>query len=304
MIRVQEFFDKATFTLTYIVWDEATRDAVVIDPVLDYDPAASTASEESVAKVVHFLAAEKLHLHYVLETHAHADHLTGAQLLKARFPHVQVAISAQIAEVQKIFKPFFSFPDSFPTDGSQFDRLLKDREQFKAGSLSFEVHHTPGHTPACASYLIGDRIFTGDALFMPDVGVGRCDFPSGSAPMLYQSVKNRLYTLPDATKVFTGHDYLPGGRELRFASTIGEEKQLNIHLRTETSEEDFIRFRNERDKTLSPPRLLLPSVQINMNAGQLPAPHTNGQRYLTIPITERYSSDSSQPALRSSNHRI
>lgn len=287
MIRIQEFFDKATFTLTYVVWDDATKDALVIDPVLDYDPGASAVSEQSVTQIAEFLEKDRLRLHYILETHAHADHLSGSQALKRRYPKAQVAIGARIAEVQKVFKPFFDLPESFPTNGSQFDRLLSDREKLTAGSLPIEVHYTPGHTPACASYLIGDAVFTGDALFMPDYGVGRCDFPAGSAKDLYHSVTKRLYTLPDTTRVFTGHDYQPGGRALRFESTIGEEKRSNVHLNAETGEDAFVKLRQDRDKTLSAPRLLFPSVQINIDAGHLPPAHGNGRRYLSVPISTK-----------------
>lgn len=286
MMKVQEFFDKATFTLTYVVWDDATRDAVVIDPVLDYDPASSTVSRESVDKVTAFVERERLNLHYLLETHAHADHLSGSQSLKARFPKAKVAIGARITEVQNVFKDVFDLPESFPCDGSQFDRLLRDGEKLSVGSLEIDVRYTPGHTPACSSYLIQDALFTGDALFMPDYGVGRCDFPAGSAETLYESVTKRLYVLPDSTRVFTGHDYLPNGRALRFESTIGEEKRTNIHLNIETTREAFVKFRTERDKTLSAPRLLLPSVQINVDAGKLPPTHRNGRCYLSIPIRE------------------
>lgn len=286
MTRVEALFDPSTFTLTYVVWDDATRDALVIDPVLDFDPASATVSEVSVKKVDAFLEAKKLELHCILETHAHADHLSGSQALKRRRPRAKVAIGARITEVQKTFKPIFDLPDAFPTDGSQFDRLLGDGEKLTAGSLGVEVRETPGHTPACVSYLVGDSVFTGDALFMPDYGVGRCDFPRGSAESLYRSVTQRLYTLPDSTRVFPGHDYLPGGRPLRFESTIGEEKRTNVHLGATTSEAEFVKLRGERDKTLGAPRLLFQSVRINIDAGHLPPVHRNGRRYLTIPITE------------------
>ncbi len=287
MIRIQEFFDKATFTLTYVVWDEATRDAVVIDPVLDYEPGSSVVTEESVTKVARFLEESKLVMHYILETHAHADHLSGSQALKSRFPAAKLAIGSRITEVQKVFKPVFDLPDSFATDGSQFDRLLEDGERFTIGSLPVEVRYTPGHTPACASYLIGDSVFTGDALFMPDYGVGRCDFPAGSAETLYDSVTMKLYTLPESTRVFTGHDYLPNGRPVRFESTIGEEKRSNIHIHAGTTKEAFVKFRTERDRALSAPRLLLPSVQINIDAGHLPPARANNKRYLSIPIKKK-----------------
>lgn len=284
MIQIQEFFDKATFTLTYVVWDPKTLDALVIDPVLDYDSASSTVTEESLAKVDAFIRKEKLRLLYILETHAHADHLSGAQFLKAKYPSTKVAIGEGILKVQQTFKDVFDLPANFSTNGSQFDRLLKKREKWRAGSLEINVRATPGHTSGCSSYLIEDAVFTGDALFMPDYGVGRCDFPGGSAETLFESVKNELYTLPDATRVFTGHDYQPNGRPLRFESTIGEEKGFNIHIHAETTKEAFVAFRTERDRTLSAPKLLFPSVQINIDGGHLPPPRQNGKRYLTIPL--------------------
>lgn len=287
MIQVKEFFDKATFTLTYVVWDPSTLDAVIIDPVLDYDQASSKVSEESVTAVASFIDRSQLKLHYILETHAHADHLSGCQYLKAKSPKAKLAIGARITEVQKIFKDFFDLSDSFKTDGSQFDQLFADNEKFTAGSLKFEVLYTPGHTPACSSYKIEDAVFTGDALFMPDYGVGRCDFPAGSAEILYESVTKRLYTLPDSTRVFTAHDYQPNGRALRFESTIGEQKRSNIQINAETKRDSFVKFRTERDKTLAAPKLLLPSVQVNIDAGRLPAPRRNGRMYLNIPIARK-----------------
>ncbi len=280
---IKPFFDPQTFTLTYLVYDANTRDAIVIDPVLDYDAGGSQTSTTSVEKLAKVIESEALKLHCVLETHAHADHLSGSQFLRSRFG-AQVAIGARITEVQDTFKALFDLPQEFPTDGSQFDRLLKDREILRAGTLSIEVIATPGHTPACVSYRIEDAVFTGDALFTEDYGVGRCDFPRGSASDLYRSVHARLYALPDATRVLVGHDYQPGGRPMRFETTIGRSKEENIQLRQSTSEETFVRFRKERDATLSAPKLLFPSVQINVNAGRLPRPHENGRRYLSIPI--------------------
>lgn len=284
MIQIQEFFDKATFTLTYVVWDPKTLDAVVLDPVLDYDPAASKISMESFDRLHGFLKSQPFNLHFIFETHAHADHLSSSQFLKRHFPNLQLAINERICEVQKIFKDVFDLSDLHP-DGKQFDRLLKDGEIVKAGSLSFKVIFTPGHTPACTSFLIEDVIFTGDALFMPDYGVGRCDFPKGSADELYTSVSERLYSLPDSTRVFTGHDYQPNGREIRFQSTIGEQKASNIHINSKTTRDHFVAFRNDRDRTLSAPKLLLPSIQINIDAGHLPKPHSNGRHYLSIPLS-------------------
>lgn len=285
MTQIKEFFDKETWTLTYVVWDKDTRDTIVIDPVMDYDPAASKTSETSAREVIKFIHAQELNLKYILETHAHADHLSGSQILKREFPQAIIAIGEKIKAVQEVFKGVFGLGDDFKTDGSQFDRLLKDGEEFQAGSIKIKTIFTPGHTPACASYYIDGSVFVGDALFMPDFGTGRCDFPSGSANDLYHSVHERLYSLPDDTKVYTGHDYLPNGRPLKFMATIGEEKAENIQLKKQTTREEFVRFRTERDRALSAPKLLLPSVQVNIDAGRLPPPSPNGKRYLKIPVS-------------------
>lgn len=282
-MRIHSSFDPATFTLTYVVFDPDSRDTVVIDPVLDFDPLAAQTSLKSVEKVLDFLAEHRLKLHYVLETHAHADHLTGAQYLKRRFG-AGVVIGSRITEVQETFKHVFDLPTAFKTDGSQFDVLLADGQELAAGSLRIKALSTPGHTPACLSYLIGDAVFTGDALFIEDYGTGRCDFPRGSAAALYRSVHDTLYRLPDSTRVFVGHDYQPGGRPVRAETTIGASKRQNVQLREETTEAEFIAFRNSRDQTLAPPRLLYPSVQVNVDAGRLPAPHDNGIRYLRFPL--------------------
>lgn len=285
MIQIKEFFDKDTWTLTYVVWDNSTRDALVIDPVLDYDQASSTTKEDSAKQVIGFLKSQDLHLHYILETHAHADHLSGSQIIKREFKAAQIAIGERITKVQEIFKDVFGLPEDFKVDGSQFDRLLKDNEEFQAGSIKIKTLFTPGHTPACVSYLIGDNVFVGDALFMPDYGTGRCDFPAGSASDLYHSVRGRIYELPEQTKVYTGHDYLPNGRPLQFMATVADERKENIQLKAHTSLEDFVRFRTERDRTLSAPKLLLPSVQVNIDAGHLPAPEKNGKRFLRLPVS-------------------
>lgn len=285
MKQIKEFFDKNTWTLTYVVWDEKTSDAIVIDPVMDYDPAASKTSEESAKAVIEFLRSKQLNLHFLLETHAHADHLSGSQIIKREFPKAKIAIGEKITKVQEIFKGVFGLPEDFKTDGSQFDRLLKDGEEFEAGSIKIKTLFTPGHTPACASYYIEGNVFVGDALFMPDYGTGRCDFPAGSAVELYHSVQGRLYELPADTKVYTGHDYMPNGRPLKFMATIAEEKKDNIQLKADTSLDDFVRFRTERDRTLAAPKLLLPSVQVNIDAGHLPEPAKNGKRYLRIPVS-------------------
>lgn len=290
-MNIETFFDPGTFTLTYVVFDPSTRDAVVIDPVLDYDVLSSRTSTASVARVEAFLRGKELRLHYVLETHAHADHLSGSQYLKRRFG-AEVAIGARIVDVQDVFAGVFDLDrTSFATDGSQFDRLLADGEKVTTGSLSFEVIATPGHTPACVSYRFDDAVFTGDALFIEDYGTGRCDFPSGSADALYTSVHERLYGLPDATRVFVGHDYQPNGRVLRWQTTIGASKEGNVQLRASTTRADFVARRTARDATLPAPRLLFPSVQVNIDAGRLPKSHANGRRYLVVPLDMKKTTD-------------
>jgi len=284
---IKAFYDPATFTLTYVVFDITTRDAVIIDPVLDFDPASGSISTNSLEKVHEFIQANGLRVHFILETHAHADHLSGAHELKAQyFQDAKIAIGERIISVQKTFKSIFNFPASFKTDGSQFDRLLKDEETVRAGSLEFKVIFTPGHTPACVSYIFGDAVFTGDALFMPDYGTGRCDFPSGDSAALFRSVTERLYTLPEAMRIFVGHDYQPNGRELAYETSIVASKQHNIQLKASTSEADFVSFRNKRDATLAAPRLLFPSVQVNISAGEFPEPESNGSVYLKLPVTK------------------
>jgi glyoxylase-like metal-dependent hydrolase (beta-lactamase superfamily II) len=281
-MTVVHFFDPATWTLTYLVYDPDTLDAVLIDPVLDYDPLRVDVSTRSAEMLVEKVKALGLKVHYVLDTHAHADHLSAFQTLRERLG-AKIGIGAEIAAVQKVFKGIFNFPESFPTDGSQWDVLLGDGDVLRAGSLQLEAIHTPGHTPACYSYKIGDAVFVGDAIFMPDSGTGRCDFPGGSSEDLYRSVQ-RLYALPDDTRVFVGHDYQPGGRELGFETTIAACKTENIQLKATTSLEDFVAFRRARDATLAPPKLIFQSLQVNANAGVLPEAESNGLRYLRMPM--------------------
>ncbi len=280
--EVKGFFDPDTYTITFVVWDEATNDAVIIDPVMDYDPKASSTSTASVEQVAKFVEDRGLKVNHILETHAHADHLSGSQFLAKRF-NAPVAIGAKITEVQKLFKTIIDLPADFDTNGSQFDVLVEEGKPLQSGSMTIEAIHTPGHTPACLTYKIGDAIFTGDALFMDDYGTGRCDFPAGSAKDLYHSVQ-KLYALPDETRVFVGHDYMPNGREPAWETTIGKSKANNPQLKGDTTEEDFVKFRETRDKSLSAPRLLFQSVQVNIDAGNLPEPHENEIRYLKIPV--------------------
>lgn len=282
-ILVKTFFDPPTFTLTYLVYDENTSDAVIIDPVLNYDAASSTLSTESLKELQTFVQANQLSPKMVLETHAHADHISSSSHLKKIYSEIKLGAGLGIVKVQEVFKKAFNL-EFLIADGSQFDLLLKDGEVTQAGSISIKTISTPGHTPACVSFLIEDMVFTGDALFMPDYGTGRCDFPEGSAADLYESIHNKLYRLPEETRVFVGHDYQPGGRELKFETTIRESRQANIQLKSETTKEEFVTFRTKRDAGLNAPKLLLPSIQININAGELPPAEQNGISYLKIPV--------------------
>ena len=283
-INVNEFFDHETSTLTYLVWDEITRDAVILDPLLDYDQASGVISEKSLRVIYQKIAELNLLPHLVIETHAHADHISGAQSIKKRYPQIKVAIGKNISVVQKVFKKIFNLSD-LDVYPEQFDLLLDENHNVTAGSLVIKTIFTPGHTPACCSILIGDALFTGDTLFMPDSGTGRCDFPEGSARALYHSVHSKIYSLPDDTRIFVGHDYAPENRPLKFQSTIKEEKEKNIHIKTDTQENEYIEFREKRDTTLKAPRLLLPSIQINICAGNFSKAENNGVVYLKAPIT-------------------
>lgn len=286
---VWHFFDTRTSSLAFVAFDPASRDAVVIDPVLDYEPVGSRTLTESVDAVIAFVRAERLKVHYVLETHAHADHLSGSQLIRKEFG-AQLAIGEHIRAVQTAFKRIFDLPAEFACDGRQFDRLLVAGETLEAGSLRVEVIATPGHTPACVTYRIDDALFVGDALFMDDYGTGRCDFPGGSAEALFDSVQ-RLYQLPDDTRVFVGHDYQPEGRALRWETTIGASKQKNPQLSASTTREAFVAMRKKRDAGMASPKLLFQSVQVNINGGRLPEQNANGARFLRLPINLFQPSD-------------
>lgn len=267
-ISVHTFFDKATFTCTHVVWDELTHDAVVIDPVLDYDPASQMISRKSLGFVSEFISVKNLRVHWILDTHVHADHLSSARELKAALGNAQFGLSAKMGQVLSTFKKVFAWPAKLEIKDIGADRLFEDGEEFTAGSLRVQALATPGHTAACTTYRIGNKLFTGDALFMPDSGVGRCDFPGGSAADLYNSITSKIYTLPEEFEIYVGHDYQPGGRPLRYRTTVGAQKASNIHLRTGVSLADFVKFREGRDKTLNAPRLLEPSLDYNLGARQ------------------------------------
>jgi glyoxylase-like metal-dependent hydrolase (beta-lactamase superfamily II) len=289
LVIVQHFYDEATATLTYVVHDEAARVGVVIDPVTDFDPKSGWTGTASCDRVAAYVDAQRLAIPFVLDTHAHADHLSGIPFFVDRYGARSV-IGWRITAVQAMFRDIFNLGADFPVDGRQFDVLLHDGEILEAGRLRIRAHYTPGHTPACLTYEIGDALFVGDVLFMPDYGTARCDFPGGSADALYDSVK-RLYALPPERRVFTCHDYRPGGRPLRFASTIGDEGAANVQLNATTSRADFLRFRRTRDAQLTMPALILPSVQVNVRAGRFPAPEPNGVAYLKLPLNAFGRSD-------------
>lgn len=266
-IDVQAFYDDATATLTYVVWDALTRDAVVIDAVIDYDPATQLTSRKSIDKVLNFIRSKELTLHWVIDTHVHADHLTAAREIVQQVPGCRWAMNAKMEDVFKTFKKVYSW--AMPKLSVGEVRWLNDQEEITAGSLRIQALATPGHTPACTTYKIGENLFTGDTLMMPDSGVGRCDFPGGSAEKLYESIWGKLYSLPDHYQVFVGHDYKPNGRPVAFQASIAEEKAKNIHLKMGTSKAEFIAFREKRDKTLTAPRLLEPSLDWNLGVHQV-----------------------------------
>ncbi len=280
--QIQAFFDDATNTVTYLVSDPVTRQAAVIDPVLDYDHRSGKVSTASADQVLAAAAAQALEVAWILETHAHADHLSAAPYLKAR-TGARVAIGEHICDVQTIFRPVFNL-DDVSGDGVEFDRLLRDGDTFTIGDLKVDVLHTPGHTPACVSYRIGDAVFVGDTLFMPDYGTARADFPGGSAHTLYQSIQ-KLLALPPATRLFMCHDYKAPGRDsYAWESTVAEERARNVHVHDGVDADAFVAMRQRRDATLAAPTLLLPSIQVNIRAGRLPEAESNGVRYLKIPM--------------------
>ena len=280
--EVKSFFDSATSTFTHVVYAAPGASAAVIDSVLDYDPKSGRTSTQSADRVLAFLAEQRLQLAWILETHAHADHVSAAQYLHEKAGG-RIAIGAAIRTVQQTFCQVFNLESGFRTDGSQFDQLFADGDTFDIGPLQGKVIAVPGHTPACVAYLVGDALFVGDTLFAPDVGSARCDFPGGDARVLYKSVR-RLLELPPETRIFLCHDYPPTGREVMAMTTVGAEREANIHLHDGISEEAYVEMRTKRDATLAMPVLILPSVQINIRAGQLPPAEGNGVAYLKIPV--------------------
>lgn len=280
---VKAFFDPDTFTASFVVSDPASRSAAIIDAVLDFDYAAGRTSTRSADAIIEYIRRQQLDTQWILETHVHADHITAAAYLKDRLGG-KTGIGAATTVIQETFGKFFNAESAFKTDGSQFDYLFTDGDTFPLGTLQVSVLHTPGHTPACVTYVIGDAAFVGDTLFMPDYGTARCDFPGGSAATMYDSIQ-KILALPATTRVFVGHDYKAEGRaEYVWESTIGEQQAHNIHVRTGITRDEFIELRNARDAQLAAPRLILPSLQVNMRAGNLPPAEPNGTVYLKIPV--------------------
>ena len=282
---VHPFFHHDSNTWSYVVVEPQGKTAALVDPVLDFDPKAGRTSTASAEQVLAFVNEHALDVQWILETHAHADHLSAGHWLKEQLPHAKLAIGEGIRTVQKTFRRIFNLGEHFPVDGSQFDHLFAPDEVFRIGALEGRVIPVPGHTNDSNAFLIGDALFTGDSLFMPDGGTARCDFPGGDAATLYRSI-HTLFELPDDTRVFVCHDYGPGGREFACETTIGEQKRSNIHVHDGTTLEQFVEMREMRDASLAMPTLILPAVQTNIRAGELPEPESNGVRYLKLPLNQ------------------
>lgn len=283
--KVTPFFEPVTFTYSYVVADESTGTCAIIDSVLDYDPAAGRTSTAHADAIIAYVRQEQLTVSLILETHVHADHLSAAPYLQQQLGG-QIAIGANITEVQAVFGEWFNEDHRFARDGSQFGLLLDDGDTFRIGELEAKALHTPGHTPACMTYVIGDAVFVGDTLFMPDYGTARCDFPGGDAGQLYDSIQ-KIYALPEHYRMFMCHDYkAPGRTEYQCETTVKAQKEGNVHIHQGVTKEAFVTLRNRRDATLSMPRLIIPSVQVNMRAGNMPEPEDNGIQYLKIPLNK------------------
>ena len=281
--EVRAFFHEPSHTFSYVAWDPATRKAAVIDAVLDYDAASGRTAHDAAEKIVAFVREHDLAVDWVIDTHVHADHLSAASWLRSQLGGT-LAIGEHIRDVQQVFGTLFNAGEAFARDGSQFDHLFGDGERYRVGGIEAQAIRTPGHTPACMTHVIGDAAFVGDTLFMPDYGTARCDFPGGDAATLYRSIR-RIFALPEATRIFLCHDYkAPGRDEFAHQTTVAAERQGNIHVHDGIGEEEFVAMRRARDATLKVPQLLLPAVQVNMRAGQLPPAEDNGVRYLKIPL--------------------
>ncbi len=279
---IQNFFDKQTSTLSYVVYCNLKKKCAVIDSVLDFDYSSGSIDYLNADKIISYINKNELELEWLIETHVHADHLSASPYIQKRLGG-KIGISEKISDIQDIFGKTFNAGTEFQKDGSQFDKLFKNNDEYQIGKVSCKVIHTPGHTPACTAHVIGNSIFVGDTLFMPDLGSARADFPGGDARELYSSIQ-KILSYPDETELFICHDYPPSTREVTCSTTVGEQKKKNIHVKTSITEDEFVKIREDRDKTLNMPKLIIPSIQVNMRAGNLPPPEDNGSVYIKVPI--------------------
>ena len=280
--KIQGFFDKETSTISYLVYDLKSKKCAVIDSVLDFDFSSGTIDYHNAEKIISYIEKMKLDLEWLIETHVHADHLSASPYIQKKLGG-KIGISEKISDIQNIFGKTFNAGTEFQKDGSQFDRLFKDNDEYKIGNINCKVINTPGHTPACTAHVIGNSIFVGDTLFMPDLGSARADFPGGDARELYRSIR-KILSYPDDTFIFVCHDYPPTSRKVEWVTTVGEQKKNNIHVKTSIEEDEFVKVREARDKTLSMPKLIIPSIQVNMRAGNLPPAEDNGDVFIKVPI--------------------
>ena len=280
--KIQNFFDKQTSTLSYVVYCNLKKKCAVIDSVLDFDYSSGSIDYLNANKIISYINKNELELEWLIETHVHADHLSASPYIQKRLGG-KIGISEKISDIQDIFGKTFNAGTEFQRDGSQFDKLFNNNDEYQIGKINCKVIHTPGHTPACTAHVIGNSIFVGDTLFMPDLGSARADFPGGDARELYRSIQ-KILSYPDETELFICHDYPPSTREVTCSTTVGEQKKKNIHVKTSISEDEFVKIRENRDKTLNMPKLIIPSIQVNMRAGNLPPPEDNGNVYIKVPI--------------------
>ena len=281
-LHIKGFFDDQTSTISYVVHDNIEKKCAVIDSVLDFDYSSGDIDYVNADKIISYVDQNKLNVEWLIETHVHADHLSASPYIQKKLGG-KIGISEKISDIQNIFGKTFNAGTEFQRDGSQFDKLFKDNDEYKIGNINCKVINTPGHTPACTAHVIGNSIFVGDTLFMPDLGSARADFPGGDARQLYRSIQ-KILSYPDETKIFVCHDYPPSSREVKWSTTVGEQKENNVHVKTSILEDEFVKIREARDKTLNMPKLIIPSIQVNMRAGNLPPPEDNGSVYIKVPI--------------------
>tara|TARA_B100001769_G_scaffold257201_1_gene235145 strand:+ start:375 stop:1268 length:894 start_codon:yes stop_codon:yes gene_type:complete len=280
--HIKGFFDDQTSTISYVVHDNIEKKCAVIDSVLDFDYSSGDIDYVNADKIISYVDQNKLNVEWLIETHVHADHLSASPYIQKKLGG-KIGISEKISDIQNIFGKTFNAGTEFQRDGSQFDKLFKDNDKYKIGNINCKVINTPGHTPACTAHVIGNSIFVGDTLFMPDLGSARADFPGGDARQLYRSIQ-KILSYPDETRIFVCHDYPPSSREVKWSTTVGEQKENNVHVKTSILEDEFVKIREARDKTLNMPKLIIPSIQVNMRAGNLPPPEDNGSVYIKVPI--------------------